>query len=91
VIGGSVDLANIQYVKLVDIPGSGAFHDSAGNPILDNWLTAASTAGYDFRLGTSNGVGVIHAVPEPTSLTAAIVVLGSILTRRRPRRMSARD
>jgi hypothetical protein len=91
VIGGNVDLANIQYVKLVDIPGSGAFHDSAGNPILDNWLTSASTAGYDFRLGTSNGVGVIHAVPEPATLTTAIIVLVPILTLRRPRRTPIRD
>jgi hypothetical protein len=71
VIGGSVDLGNIQYVKLVDIPGSGAFHDSAGNPILDNWLTAASTGGYDFKLSTGNGVGAIHAVPEPASILLA--------------------
>lgn len=67
VVGGAVDLDNIQFVKLVDIPGSGAFVDSLGNPILDNWLTTG-TGGFDFRLPAGQGVGVINAVPEPTTL-----------------------
>ena len=31
VLSGAVDLNNIQYVKLVDIPGNGSFLDSQGH------------------------------------------------------------
>lgn len=72
VVGGLVDLNNIQFVKLVDIPGNGAFLDSLGNPILDNWLTTG-TGGFDFRLPTGQGVGVIHAVPEPHAIILAFI------------------
>ncbi|MEM7576170.1 MAG: DUF4465 domain-containing protein [Planctomycetota bacterium] len=68
VLSGAVDLANIQFIKLVDIPGNGAFLDSEGNGILDAWLTTGS-GGFDFRLGDGDspgpGIGVINAVPEP--------------------------
>jgi hypothetical protein len=73
---GKVDLQNIIYVKLVDIPGNGAFLDSLGNPILDNWLTSGGTAGFDFRLPVGQGVGVINAVPEPA---AGLLVVGGVL------------
>ncbi len=83
VTGGFVDLGNIQYVKLVDIPGNGDFEDSLGNGILDNWLTTG-TGGYDFRLAVGQGVGVIHAVPEPmTCGLAALALAVGIMGRRR--------
>jgi hypothetical protein len=68
VLNGLLDLNNVQFVRLFDIPGNGSFLDSLGNPILDNWLTSGS-GGFDFRLGTGLGVGVINvsAVPEPSS------------------------
>jgi hypothetical protein len=72
VTGGLVDLANIQFLRLVDIPGNGAFLDSQGNPILDAWLTSG-TGGYDFRLGTGSGVGVINAVPEPAAIVSLAI------------------
>lgn len=68
VTGGLVDLNNIQFVRLTDIPGNGAFLDAQGNPILDTWLTTGSTGGFDFQLGVGSGIGVINAVPEPSSL-----------------------
>jgi len=83
VLGGVVNLNNIQYVKLVDIPGSGAFLDSLGNPILDAWLTSSPTGGFDFRLPVGQGVGVIHAVPEPASALLCTLALGMELLRRR--------
>lgn len=68
-----LDLNDIQYVRLVDIPGTGDYLDSLGNPIYDNHLTTGS-GGYDFRL--SEGVAVLNgasAVPVP----AAAWLLGS--------------
>ena len=70
VVDGSVNLASIQYVKLVDIPGNGSYLDSLGNPVRDNWLTTGS-GGFDFRLPAGQGVGVINAVPEPSTLALA--------------------
>jgi hypothetical protein len=74
VMGGAVDLHNIQYVKLVDIPGNGSFVDSLGNPILDNWLTVGS-GGFDFRLPVGQGIGVIHAMPEPATAALTFIAL----------------
>jgi hypothetical protein len=82
VIGGNVDLSSVQYVKLVDIPGNGSYFDSLGNPILDNWMTTGS-GGFDFRLPVGQGVGVIHAVPEASTLTLAGVTALLAWRRRR--------
>ena len=59
VLSGLVDLNDINYVKIVDIPGSGDFLDSEGNPIYDSWVTWGS-GGVDLE-----AVGVINAVPIP--------------------------
>lgn len=84
VLGGQVNLANIQFVKLVDIPGNGAFKDSLGNGILDNWPTTGS-GGFDFQLPAGKGVGVINAVPEPASTFALLTALSaSVFRRQRP-------
>ena len=73
VTGGQVNLDNIQFVKIVDIPGNGGFLDSQGHPILDNWLTTGS-GGFDFRLPAGKGVGVVNAVPEPA--TSCLLAIG---------------
>ncbi|MCP4451408.1 MAG: DUF4465 domain-containing protein [Planctomycetes bacterium] len=52
---GLVDLQDIRFVRLVDIPGNGSFVDSAGHPIYDQWLTRNS-GGFDLE-----AVGVLHA------------------------------
>ncbi len=62
---GLLDLNNIQYVRLVDIPGTGDYLDSLGNPILDAHPTTGS-GGYDFRL--TEGVAVLNAVPVPSAI-----------------------
>lgn len=65
---GLVDLNAINFVRIVDIPGNGAFVDSEGRPIYDPWQTPIpGSGGFDLE-----AVGVIHAqaVPEPTSVVA---------------------
>jgi len=42
VVGGTVDLDAITHVRLIDVPGSGTFLDSRGNPIYDAWPTFGS-------------------------------------------------
>lgn len=54
--GGAVDLDNIRYVRIVDVPGSGDFVDSLGNPIYDAWVTQGS-AGVD--------VEAVGAISQP--------------------------
>jgi hypothetical protein len=44
VLNGTVDLYNINFVRLVDVPGSGAFQDAYGDPIYDPWLTFYDSA-----------------------------------------------
>lgn len=39
---GRLDLNDITHIRLVDIPGSGDFLDSLGNPIFDAWVTWGS-------------------------------------------------
>lgn len=67
VLSGLVDLNEINYIRIVDIPGSGDFLDSQGNPIYDAWVTWGS-GGVDLE-----AVGVINAVPIP----GAVWLLGS--------------
>lgn len=55
VLSGVVDLNNIRYVQLVDIPGSGQYSDSNGHPIYDAWETSGS-GGFDVEaVGVLNG------------------------------------
>lgn len=83
VIGGLVKLDNVQYLRLVDIPGNGAYLDSENNPILDTWTSAAPTGGFDFSLAVGQGVGVIHAVPEPMSILLVAPALAAVILHRR--------
>jgi hypothetical protein len=67
VLAGLVDLNEINYVRIVDIPGDGTFTDSNGNSIYDAWETWGS-GGLDL-----DAIGVINAVPVP----GAVWLLGS--------------
>ena len=44
----AVGLASASYIRIVDIPGSGAFRDSANRPIYDAWVTFGS-GGFDLE------------------------------------------
>jgi hypothetical protein len=50
-----VDLSNINYIRIIDIPGTGDFTDSRNSPIYDPWLTSGS-GGFDLE-----AVGVINS------------------------------
>ncbi|QDV23291.1 PEP-CTERM sorting domain-containing protein [Aureliella helgolandensis] len=87
VLAGVVDLNDIQYLRLVDIPGNGSFLDSQGNPILDTWMGTGS-GGFDFRLPAGQGVGVLNnlaSVPEPNVLALLSLTLVAGMARRRAR------
>ena len=61
VLSELVDLAEINYVRLVDIPGDGSFADSVNNPIYDAWVTWGA-GGFDL-----NAVGILNTPPELTT------------------------
>ena len=69
VVAGTVNLDEINYVKIVDIPGTGYFLDSSGNGIEDAYYTWG-TGGFDL-----DAIGVINAVPIP----GAVWLVGSAL------------
>lgn len=99
VAAGTVNLNRINYVRLVDVIGSGPLFDadnqlawagdldSQENPILDNWITFDS-GGFDY-LGLKTGaIGVIHsatAVPEPGTLIFLAAASATTVYRRRRR------
>ncbi len=53
VMDGLVDINDIRFVRLVDVPGYGGFSDSEGHPIYDP--TGGWTNGFDL-----DAVGVLH-------------------------------
>jgi len=55
VAAGVLDLNDIRYVRIVDIPGSGDFLDAAEDAIYDGWLTVGS-GGFDL-----DAVGALYA------------------------------
>ncbi|MGF1482045.1 MAG: PEP-CTERM sorting domain-containing protein [Cyanophyceae cyanobacterium] len=66
----NVDLNAINFVRIVDIPGSGAFSDAQGRPIYDPWPTPVPGAGgFDLE-----AVGAINtqSVPEPTTVLSIL-------------------
>ncbi|AKB51994.1 Chitin binding protein [Methanosarcina barkeri str. Wiesmoor] len=78
VLNGSVDLNSINYVRIVDIPGSGDFKDSQGNPIYDGWVTWGS-GGLDLEAVGVINIGVVSApvanfTADVTSGTAPLTV-----------------
>jgi len=51
---GVVDLNDVRFVRIVDIPGNGASVDSTGHPIYDPFPTTSS-GGFDLE-----AIGVLH-------------------------------
>lgn len=74
---GLVKLTNINFVRLTDIPGTGAYKDSLDKPIYDPTVTFGS-GGFDLE-----AVGVLNTVPEPGLALSGIVGLLMLGRRRR--------
>jgi plastocyanin len=74
VLSGNVDLNNIRYVRLVEIPGSGFYKDSLNDPIYDAWL-ATGSPGFELQaVGVINNATLVPmadwVAPEITSQPA---------------------
>ncbi len=65
-----LDVDNIGYVKIVDIIGDGTYTDTTGDVIYEPYPTVGS-AGVDL-----DAIGVINAVPEPSSIL--LLVCGAV-------------
>jgi hypothetical protein len=81
VLDGTVDLNEINYVRIVDIPGNGTFQDGQGRGIYDAWVTWGS-GGMDFE-----ALGVINQVPEPATLGLLAMGAVGLIVRRKSRNM----
>jgi len=62
VAGNVVDLSQIRYVRLIDIPGGGDWKDSQDNAVYDSWPTSDS-GGFDLQ-----AIGVIHLISPVTNI-----------------------
>ena len=72
VISGAVDLQNIRYLRLVAIPGSGAYQDSLGHPIYCPWPTYGSPGPEVQAVGVLNlGHPVDDNVQTPSTTSAS--------------------
>ncbi len=81
VTNGSVDLNDVNYVRLIDILGNGSVPDDFGNPIFDAFDAGeppTDVNGFDL-----DAVGLIHAIPEPTSCLLLWAGLGFGMRRRK--------
>ena len=81
-LDGSVDLDNIGFIRLVDVPGDGRETDSFGNPIFDAFSPNNALGGFDL-----DAVGVVSAaaVPEPSSVALLGLASAVVIGRRRRR------
>jgi len=69
VVAGGLDLADVAYVRVVDVIGNGSTTDAGGAPVFDPYPTAWAAGGFDVE-----AVGVLHSAPEPA--TAALLAAG---------------
>ncbi|MEM1211163.1 MAG: PEP-CTERM sorting domain-containing protein [Planctomycetota bacterium] len=80
VVSGDLDLTEVNFVRLIDVPGDGRFTDSSGNPIFDSFDPGNVSGGFDL-----DAVGVINAVPEP-SVALMLLAAGGLVAGRFRRR-----
>ncbi|MDR1191141.1 MAG: hypothetical protein LBK60_05665 [Verrucomicrobiales bacterium] len=73
---GLLDVNNINYVRVVDIPGNGMFTDSLGNPIYDAWPTWGS-GGFD--LDAIGVINTVNTIPEPSTWALMVAAAAGLL------------
>jgi hypothetical protein len=66
----SAGLSQITHIRLVDIPGSGAFTDSENRPIYDAWKTFGS-GGFDLEAVGAISVSMTYAEWPPLQMLPA--------------------
>ncbi len=83
VVSGAVQVNDINYVRLIDVPGDGSWLDAEGRGIRDSWPTT------DLEFGNGgldlDAVAGRYAVPEPGTL-ALVTMVGVALAARRLRK-----
>lgn len=67
VLAGWINLMEIRFIRLIDIPGNGTFQDSSGRPIYDPHLTFGS-GGFDLE--------AIGAISRPVSYAEWVALKG---------------
>jgi hypothetical protein len=67
----AVGLSSISYIRIVDIPGSGAFKDASNRPIYDAWLTVGSGGADIEAVGTISRVMTFDEWQDLNSLSGA--------------------
>lgn len=67
---GLLDLADVRYVRVVDVIGDGSTLDSGGLPIYDPYPTIYDTGGFDV-----DAIGALHA-PEPSAALSLLTGSG---------------
>ena len=77
VTSGLVDLDDIGFVRVIDIPGDGRFADSNGSPIFDGFSPGNATGGFDL-----DAIGVV-SVPEPGTATFLLLLVSAGCMRRK--------
>jgi hypothetical protein len=80
VIDGTVDLDNIQYVKLVDVVGDGSTFDPLGNPMVDPYPTPFGSGGADLNAAAVLNVALPNEAPTADAGQDQMVDEGDTVT-----------
>jgi hypothetical protein len=86
VVSGAVQVDDINYVRLVDIPGDGSWLDSQGRGIREAWPTTDLTfgnGGLDL-----DAVAGRYPVPEPSTVALAAIAGVVLIAKRFRKRIS---
>lgn len=84
VTAGSLDLDAVSYVRVVDVVGNGSTFDSQAEPVYDPYPTPFAEGGFDLQ-----GIGVLHAIPEPGANALGLAGAAAIVGLSRARRARA--
>jgi len=81
---GRLDLADVAFVRVVDVVGDGSTADADGAPVFEPYPTAFAAGGFDLE-----AIGVIHPAPEPGRVAALAIGVAALAGRARRRAAGA--